>query len=372
MLVHMKIKKGKKIDFEDVLIVPKRSNLNSRSEVDLETEYLMVNSGRIWKGIPIIASNMDSIGTIEVYKKFKKYKMCCALHKFYDSETLIDFFNNLISKDNEYVFYTLGITDSDLEKYNYVKNRVGNDKIINVCVDVANGYMDRFLKFLDSFRKENKTVNLMAGNVVTPEAATKLIDVGVDIVKVGLGNGSVCSTRKITGVGYPQLSSIIECSEAVYEKGGLICNDGGIKDSGDFGKAFGAGADFVMAGGFFSGHIENIENDESKIIRKKFLTNELDENGNLKIEEKKYVLFYGMSSEMAMNKHYGKVAEYRTAEGECVLIEYKGEIENTIKEVLGGLRSTCTYVGAKRLCELSKNVEFVKVNRILNGKFRKN
>jgi GMP reductase len=237
----MKIRRGRKIDFEDVLIVPRESKLNSRSEVNLNVEYLMANSGRIWKGIPIIASNMDTVGTIEVYNEFKKYNMCCALHKFYDSETLVKFFNGLESNDNEYVFYTMGITENDIQKYNYVKNKTGSEKIVNVCIDVANGYMDKFLKFVDNFRKENKMVNLMAGNVVTPEACLKLIDVGVDIIKIGIGNGSVCTTRKITGVGYPQLSSLIECSVAVHEKNGFICSDGGIKDPGDFGKAFGAG-----------------------------------------------------------------------------------------------------------------------------------
>jgi len=368
----MKIRRGRKIDFEDVLIVPRESKLNSRSEVNLNVEYLMVNSGRIWKGIPIIASNMDTIGTIEVYNEFKKYNMCCALHKFYDSETLVRFFNGLENNDNEYVFYTMGITENDIQKYNYVKNKTGSEKIVNVCIDVANGYMDKFLKFVDNFRKENKMVNLMAGNVVTPEACLKLIDVGVDIIKIGIGNGSVCTTRKITGVGYPQLSSLIECSAAVHEKNGFICCDGGIKDPGDFGKAFGAGSDFVVAGGIFSGHDENIGNDKSKIIVKRFLTNELDENGNPKIEEKKYLQFYGMSSDTAMNKYYGSVADYRASEGETILVPYKGRIENTIKEILGGLRSTCTYVGAKKLAELPNRVEFVKVNRILNGKFKFN
>jgi GMP reductase len=234
----------------------------------------------------------------------------------------------------------------DLEKFKNVKASLPKTTQLNICIDVANGYSEYFSEFVKKIRDENPQSRIMAGNVVTAEMTEELILSGADIVKIGIGPGSVCTTRKMTGVGYPQLSAIIECADAAHGLGGLICADGGIKVPGDFGKAFGAGADFVMCGGIFAGH---------------------DECGG-EVEDG-YMSFYGMSSDTAMNKHAGGVANYRTSEGKTVKVPYKGPVENTIKEILGGLRSTCTYVGATKLKELSKRTTFIMVNRQLNNKF---
>ena len=165
---------------------------------------------------------------------------------------------------------------------------------------------------------------------------------GADIVKVGIGPGSVCTTRVKTGVGYPQLSAIIECADAAHGLGGQIISDGGCVTPGDVAKAFGAGADFVMLGGMLSGHTES----GGELIEK---------NGE------KYKEFYGMSSSSAMKKHKGGVAEYRASEGKSVKVPFKGDVEGTVQDILGGLRSTCTYVGASRLKELTKRTTFIRV-----------
>lgn len=368
----MRVISDPKFDFDDVLIVPKRSTLVSRSEVNLERTLKMKYSTE-WTGIPIIAANMDTIGTFEVAKALASFKVCTAIHKHYDPNLLVEFFKQ--NQDIiEYVFYSLGISAADINKYHFVKDELGELKPKNICIDVANGYSETFVDFVKKFRDKNPNVRIMAGNVVTGEMTEQLILNGVDIVKVGIGPGSVCTTRRLTGIGYPQLSAIIECADAAHGLGGLICGDGGIKVPGDFGKAFGAGADFTMCGGIFAGHDECGGNVIIKTIRTDEVIQEKSPAGQIfqeypVYESQKFMEFYGMSSDTAMKKYAGGVAEYRASEGKTVLVPYKGPIENTIKEVLGGLRSTCTYVGATRLKELSKRTTFIMVNRQLNNKF---
>ncbi len=191
---------------------------------------------------------------------------------------------------------------------------------------------------------------IIAGNVVTGEMVEELLLSGADIVKVGIGPGSVCTTRIKTGVGYPQLSAIIECADAAHGLSGQIISDGGCTNPGDIAKAFGAGADFVMLGGMFAGH---------------------DECGGDVVERdgKRVMLFYGMSSETAMSKHSGGVADYRASEGKTVHVPYRGPVDDTVKDILGGLRSACTYVGAHQLKELTKRTTFVRVREQHNPVF---
>lgn len=341
----MRIEHEPKLDFEDVLIRPKRSTLSTRMAVELKRTFKMKWGAASWTGVPIIAANMDTIGTFSMAKAFYTYNMVVALDKHYTPEEYIDFIRDN-PNINENVFYSMGVSSFDTDKFNRVKQELGSISYKNICIDVANGYSEYFSEFVKRIRDENPEARIMAGNIVTAEMAEELILSGADIVKVGIGPGSVCTTRKMTGVGYPQLSAIIECADAAHGLGGLICADGGIKVPGDFGKAFGAGADFTMCGGIFAGHKEcggKIENNTMK--------------------------FYGMSSDTAMNKHAGGVASYRTSEGKTVEVPYKGPVEETIREILGGLRSTCTYVGATKLKELSKRTTFIMVNRQLNNKF---
>jgi GMP reductase len=343
----MRIEEELKLDFKDVLIRPKRSTLTSRSEVDISREFVFRHSGRPYRGIPIIAANMDTVGTFEIARALVKHDLATALHKHYGDDDLLRFFKQMPATAT--VFYSMGITKADFEKFRRVKEQAG-EAIAHVCVDVANGYTKAFIDFLRKLRDGYPDIVIMAGNVVTGEMAEELVLDGADIVKVGIGPGSVCTTRKMAGVGYPQLSAIIECADAAHGLGGLICADGGCASPGDLAKAFGGGADFVMLGGMLAGH----EECGGEIVER---------DGERKVR------FYGMSSQTAMEKYEGGVAGYRAAEGKEVLLDYRGPVENSLRDILGGVRSACTYVGARKLKELSKRTTFVRVARQLNEVF---
>ena len=342
----MRIIEDTKYDFSDVLIVPKRSSLTSRKDVSLERKYEFINSGGLYHGIPIISSNMSHTGTIEMADALAKFDISTAIHKHYSEDELVDYFGQHGKLSS---FYSMGISDDDYIKFKKVFERVDYN-IDKICIDVANGYTVQFERFVSKIREELPDMIIMAGSVVTPEMTEQLIHSGADIIRVGIGSGSVCTTRKKTGVGYPQLSAVIECADAAHGLKGHVVSDGGSQMPGDVSKAFGAGADFVMLGGMFAGH---------------------EEGGGDEYWDfgKKYIKFHGMSSESAMKKYAGGVAEYRASEGKEVFVPYRGAVENTVKEILGGLRSTCTYVGAKTLKELPKRTTFIKVHRTHNTVF---
>jgi GMP reductase len=333
----MRIIEDVKLDYKDVLITPKRSTLSSRSQVNLERTFTF-RSGNSWKGVPIIAANMDGVGTIEMDAELNKHGCLVAITKHYSSNELVDQFQRKLNS----TIYSLGISDADLVKFEFVYGNF-NSPSMRVCVDVANGYTQSFVDFIQRFREKYPNVILMAGNVVTPEMTEELILAGVDVVKVGIGPGSVCTTRKKTGIGYPQLSAVIECADAAHGLKGHIIADGGCSVPGDVVKAFAAGADFVMLGGMLAGH---------------------KEGGASPFGDNK---FYGMSSDTAMDLHNGGVANYRASEGKTVDIPYRGEVKHTMQDILGGLRSACTYVGASELKELSKRTTFVRVTQQLNN-----
>ena len=344
----MRIEQDLKLDFKDVLIRPKRSTLSSRSEVDISREFTFPHSPHPYRGIPIIAANMDSTGTFGMARALVKHGLSTALHKHYGEAELLAFFAEQ-AKAAAPIFYSMGITSPDYEKFRRVMG-ASNNTIRHVCVDVANGYTKPFIRFIHKLRAAYPDITIMAGNVVTGEMTEELILDGVDIVKVGIGPGSVCTTRKMAGVGYPQLSAIIECADAAHGLRGLICADGGCTSPGDIAKAFGAGADFVMLGGMLAGH---------------------DECGSeiVEVDGVRKMRFYGMSSREAMTKYAGGVAGYRASEGKEVLLDCRGPVENTLQDILGGVRSACTYVGARTLKELSKRTTFVRVTQQLNEVF---
>lgn len=355
----MRMENDIKLDFKDVLIRPKRSTLSSRRQVSLERTYTFRHSGKKWTGVPIMAANMDGVGTFEVAKELEKSKLFTCLVKSYD---LDDFKSFDVSKD--YYAVSTGIGSFDYERLQKIMAQF--PEIEFICIDVANGYSEAFGDFVQKVRQEFPTKTIIAGNVVTADMTQELILRGADIVKVGIGPGSVCTTRIQTGVGYPQLSSIIECADAAHGLGAHIISDGGCTSPGDVAKAFGAGADFVMLGGMFAGHDEG----GGKIITELHTTNQVDPQTKEPLfKEKKIVEFYGMSSDTAMNKHHGGVADYRSSEGRTVRIPYRGKIDPTVKNILGGLRSTCTYVGAPTLKQLSKCTTFVPVSKQYNDVF---
>ncbi len=371
----MRMETEVKLDYKDVLIRPKRSRLTSRSAVELARTFRFPHAPGNWTGVPIIAANMDTVGSFAMADALSGFGLMTALHKFYDVADYADYLlarraagtkEGLAPEDS--VFLSFGITDADLEKLDAVaadlKNRAGAAPRF-ICLDVANGYSERFAEIVQTVRGRYPDAVLMAGNVVTGEMTEQLVLSGADIVKVGIGPGSVCTTRKITGVGYPQLSAVIECADAAHGLNGMVCADGGCTVPGDVAKAFAAGADFVMLGGMLAGHDEG----GGKLITRRFLTHELDANDRQMVREEKTVEFYGMSSEAAMSKHYGGVAKYRASEGKRVELPYRGAVADTVQELLGGLRSTCTYVGALRLKELSKRATFVRVSQQINNVF---
>jgi GMP reductase len=339
----MRIEDEVKLDFRDVLIRPKRSTLSSRKEVDLTRTYKFRHSGFEWTGVPIMASNMDGVGTIDMARKLYKHQMFTCLVKSYAEDDLFDLTGKF---GGNYFAVSTGTSDKDFLKLRQIVNSY--PEIHFVCIDVANGYSEHFGEYVSKVRQTYPHITIIAGNVVTADMTQELILRGADIIKVGIGPGSVCTTRIQTGVGYPQLSAIIECADAAHGLGAHIIADGGCVCPGDVAKAFGAGADFVMLGGMLSGH---------------------DEGGG-EIKDGK-VTFYGMSSDTAMNKHSGGVAEYRSSEGRTVEVKYKGPVQNTVLDLLGGLRSTCTYVGAPSLKQLSKCTTFIRVNRQINDVFVK-
>ena len=357
-----------KLDFSDVLIVPKRSTLVSRDEVSLERQFTFRNSGKSWLGKPIIGANMDGVGTFEMAEALAEHNLMTALRKNYSVEELILWIGRTGYKINNHWAYGLGIKDEDYEKYKLVKSKVPEGNIRIVCIDVANGYTERFIQFVRKFRQENQGVTIIAGNVVTPEMTEELILSGVDIVKVGIGPGSVCTTRIKTGVGYPQLSAVIECADAAHGLGGHIISDGGCTCPGDVSKAFAGGADFVMLGGMLAGHDQG----GGDVITKYYKTNECTVDGQpIYYEERQFVQFYGMSSRAANDKHSGGLKTYRAAEGKEVLVPYRGDVNDTIQDILGGVRSTLTYTGSRRLKELSKRCTFISVNNQVNNIFSK-
>ncbi len=342
----MRIEYDVKLDFKDVLIRPKRSILQSRAEVKLEREFRFKHAGTKWKGVPIIAANMDHTGTFDMAVALGEHQLMTALGKFISLEDWKKFANDY-AEILPSCFVSVGISETDFEKLAQLAKVV---KFSSICLDAANGYTERYVEFLVRLRKAYPDKVIMAGNVVTGEMVEELILSGADIVKIGIGPGSVCTTREKTGVGYPQLSAIIECADAAHGLGGQVCADGGCVTPGDVAKAFAAGADFVMLGGMLAGHDEC----SGEII---------EENG------RRFKRFYGMSSAEAMEKHHGAVAEYRASEGRSVNVPYRGAVKHTVNDILGGVRSTCTYVGAQRLKELSKRTTFIRVTKQLNEVF---
>ena len=361
----MRIEQDVKLDYKDVLIRPKRSTLKSRSQVRLERKFTFRHSKREYEGVPIMASNMDGVGTFEMADKLAEGDIFTCLVKTYSVEQLVEYFNSNILNRTNNVAMSIGTSDADFLKLVDVQAKVV-DQLKYVCMDIANGYSEHFAARVRKVRDQFPDLVIIAGNVVTGEMTEELILAGASIVKVGIGPGSVCTTRIQTGVGYPQLSAVIECSDAAHGLGGHIIADGGCTTSGDVAKAFAAGADFVMLGGMLAGHDEG----GGEVITKTYVTNELMNDGiNFVQEEKSFVQFYGMSSRSANDKHFGGLKDYRSSEGRTVLVPYRGSVSDTVQEILGGIRSTCTYAGALKLKQLSKCTTFVRVNNQYNDTF---
>ena len=337
----MRIEEDIKLDYADVLFRPKRSTLHSRKDVKLERTYKFKYSNHEWSGIPLMAANMDGVGELVMAENLATHQIMTCLTKQHNSKIIKKF--KSIKKIFPQVILSTGTSDQDYKRLNDILKE--NSFFEFICIDIANGYSDHFSKFVSSVRKKYPTKTIIAGNVVTADMTQELILAGADIVKVGIGPGSVCTTRIQTGVGYPQLSAVIECADAAHGLDAHIIADGGCTSSGDIVKAFAGGADFVMIGGMLAGHDEC----EGQL-----------EDGVMK--------FYGMASESAMSKH-GNHNNYRGTEGKTVEVKYRGKADETIKDILSGIRSACTYVGANKLKTLSKCTTFVRVHNTHNTIF---
>ena len=344
----MRIERDLKLTFDDVLIRPKRSTLISRSDVNLVRKFTFRHTEETWDGVPIVAANMDTTGLFSIAEILQGHKMLTCTQKFYSTKEFSDAWENGVN--SEFVAVTCGSTD---ESFELLKRKMATNKGLKmICIDVANGYREVFLNFVKKVRGEFPEKIIIAGNVATREMTEALILAGADIVKVGIGPGSVCTTRKVAGVGYPQLSAISECADAAHGLNGHVMSDGGCSSPGDVAKAFAAGADFVMLGGMLAGH---------------------DESGGELIEDSgsAYKSFYGMSSAKAMETHYGEIAGHRAPEGKEVRVPYRGPLEVTVQSILGGLRSACSYVGARRIKDLPKCTTFIRVSMTTNEVFQK-
>ena len=337
----MRIINEVKLDYKDVLIQPKRSTLKSRKEVDLKRKFKFRNSGNFWSGIPIMAANMDGVGTFNMAHELSKLDLFTCITK---QNTPKDWYNQFGQISLDHVAVSIG---TNLKEYEKAKEIIATNNLSWICIDIANGYSEHFVDFVRTVRKDFPNRNIIAGNVVTADMTQELILAGADVVKVGIGPGSVCTTRIQTGVGYPQLSAVIECADAAHGLGAHVIADGGCTCPGDVAKGFGGGADFVMLGGMLAGHDEG----NGKIV---------------KVNGEKYIEFYGSSSEVANKKHYGGLSDYRSSEGRKVRVKYRGKINDTILNILGGVRSSCTYVGAPSLKQLSKCTTFVRVSNQFN------
>lgn len=329
----------KKLNFKDVLIVPKSSKINSRKDVVLDTKILFPASGINWTGVPIMASNMDNVGTFEMGFALQNFHMTNAVSKFYNKDAWVKSISNGL--DLEFNFITFGLQEiSEIDEIiSYILQKT-NKNIKTIVFDIPNGYIEKFSKIISEARKEFPKLGIIAGNVVTSEGVRLLMDSGADGVKVGIGSGGVCDTTETTGIGYPQLSAAIDCSIEVKKYNGFIVSDGGVKIPGDISKAFAAGSGFVMLGSLLAAHKESM----APIIRK---------------DNKNFRELYGMSSTQAMTKHYGGVADYRTSEGKSILVEDRGPVKNTLNKILGAMRSTCTYINAKNIGEIHENSSFI-------------
>ncbi len=346
----MRIIDDVKLDYQDVLLRPKRSTIESRKDVLLERTFTFYHSPKKWTGVPIMAANMATCGTFEMAKILSKYKMITTFHKYYTVKEYEKFFKTF--NDPDYIAYTLGIREKDIKQLKAMKKKKLLEKFSFICLDVPNGYLQNFLEVIKAVRKMCPKHIIIAGNVVTNEITEEIILAGADIVKIGIGPASACTTRRMTGVGYPQLSAVIECADAAHgvsnERGvGRIIADGGQQYPSDVAKAFCGGADFNLFGSMFSGFEQS--------------------GGETVIKDgKKFKEYFGSSSNKAMKEFYGKKDAHRASEGRYALIPYKGDIHVFIQDLMGSLRSTATYIGARQLKEFPKRATFLKVNRQLS------
>ena len=340
----MRIDNTPKLNFDDVLLKPKRSTLTSRKDVDMTRKFTFKNSKKVMNFTPIFASNMDGVGTFSMAKVLQEYKMMTVITKTTTPEQWKEAVGSGVRLQSVSVCTgTNKVFDDNAEDYRNMQQVLKMYPDVKmITIDVANAYHQNMVGFVEQVREEYPDKVIVAGNVVTPEMTEELIIAGADVVKIGIGPGSVCTTRTMTGVGVPQFSAIVECADAANGVDGHIMADGGCVHPGDIAKALGGGAHMVMIGGMLAGHDES----EQKIVDGK-------------------VEFYGMSSDRAREIHGKRKDGYRGNEGRLISLPYRGPVANTVEDILGGVRSACTYIGARRLKDMAKCASFVTTNNVI-------
>jgi GMP reductase len=340
-----------KLNFEDVLLQPKRSTLTSRKDVDMTRKFTFRNSQKVMNFLPIFASNMDGVGTFSMAKVLQEYKMMTVITKTTTPEQWKEAVGQGLRLQSVSVCTgTNKVFDEDAQDYKNMQDILKMFPDIKmITIDVANAYHQNMVEFVARVRDEYPEKVIVAGNVVTPEMTEELIINGADVVKIGIGPGSVCTTRTMTGVGVPQFSAILDCADAANGVDGHIMADGGCVHPGDIAKALGGGAHMVMIGGMLAGH---------------------DESETDLVDGKRE--FYGMSSDRAREKHGRRKDGYRGNEGRHIDLPDRGPVKNTVEDILGGVRSACTYIGARRLKDMPKCASFVTTNNVINRIYEQN
>lgn len=365
------------LDYSDILIKPKMgNNVNSRKDVNLTREYTF-KRGQIRKGLGIFNANMATVGNFATVKKLLKAGMFATLHKFYTAEEIVNFMKECQSEKIDYnnLFVTIGIRHWP-EEFDKLKEIEDSGVWLkeNICIDAPNFYIPEAYRILRKVREEYQEAVIMCGNIASSDICHKLLEYA-DILKIGIGSGAVCTTRKMTGCGVPMVSLILECADIAHSVNGMICADGGIVEVGDIAKAFCLNADFVMAGGMFAGTDEAEGEIITECIRSNRYSYEEINNKQIPLnpiyDYKKYKLYYGMSSKLANNKFAGGMSNYKASEGREVLIPYTGPLDEILQDIRGGIASACTYIGAANVKNMSKCATLIKVNHTINKVFER-
>ena len=346
----MRIIEETQLDFDDVLIQPKCSKLLSRSQISLEREFKWYDANNqhkhTMKCISYGTTNMGTVGTCKIAELMAKSGHIACLEKHIPYEEIDKLFSKLTEEEQSRVIPSIGIKESTDD----IKKLYDKWHLKLLMIDVPNGYIPSLIDRIRELHSYCVDTCIIAGNVVDAAGASQLLDAGVKVAKVGVGNGAMCVTRLKTGVGRPQLSTIIEVADVCHQRGCYVMCDGGVASPGDVCKAFGAGADFVISGALFAG-CEEAEGDA------------------IEIDGKKYKQYYGMSSHLAQAKHFGGIRKYSSSEGREKLIPCSGSLQDVLDDIDGGIRSCCTYIGCEKMKNFSRHTTFYRVHKQLNTLF---
>lgn len=323
--------RGRGLTFDDVLLTPCKSEVKSRRDPSLRTQI----TKRHAFDIPIVSANMDTVTETEMALAMHRLGGLGILHRFAPPPTQVGFVETLKDAGVPVIAASIGVNEEDRERARQLL-RAG---VAILTIDIAHGHSAAMLDTMKALKDLSPDVELIVGNVATPEAAEELIEHGAGAIKVGIGPGSMCTTRIITGCGVPQLTAIAQCAEVGHRHQVPIIADGGLRTSGDIVKALAAGASSVMLGSMLSGTLET--------------------PGEIKNGKKQY---RGMASKAAQVSWRGGVPEGMAPEGESHQVSIKGHVRDVILEITGGIRSGMSYLNATSLPEIARHARFMEMS----------